>query len=105
MVNTHLPTLTFYETDLFVTTCAVELIKSIGFEINSNPSRSEKGYTEVKNEDFEMEYGFKPGDAEFYKELLLPQELQLHNIDYHVISIEQEPSFREELERFVNEVK
>ena len=66
---------------------------------------SEEGYIEVENEEFIKEFNMEPGDDEFYKRFLFPQELNGHLMDYHIISKEQEKHFREALKEFIKTVQ
>lgn len=65
----------------------------------------EEGFIEIRNEEFVEEFNMEPGDDEFFKRFLLPQEMKGHMIDYHIIPSEQEKAFREALEEFIKTVQ
>ena len=65
---------------------------------------SKEGYIEVENEEFRKKFNMEPGDDAFFKRFLLPQELNGHLMDYHIIPKEQERLFRKELKKFIKTV-
>ena len=65
---------------------------------------SKEGYIEVENKEFIKEFDMEPGDDAFFKRFLLPQELNGHLMDYHIIPKEQERLFRKELKKFIKTV-